>query len=68
MLTQDAFLRLCKVEIELLTDIDMILLLEKGIRGGFSYVSTRYTESGYEENVVTGKACYVDIKLIDAVS
>ena len=44
-LAWDAALKLTKVNLELLTDIDMLLMIEKGIRGGVSMISTRYGES-----------------------
>ena len=41
-LAWDAALKVTKVELELLSDIDMLLMMEKGIRGGVSMMSTRY--------------------------
>ena len=41
-LVWDAALKITKVELELLPDIDMLLMVEKGIRGGFSMISNRY--------------------------
>ena len=41
-LAWDAALKVTKVELELLSDIDMLLMVEKGIRGGVSMISTRY--------------------------
>ena len=41
-LAWDACLKMTQVELELLHDQDMLLMVEKGIRGGVSMISTRY--------------------------
>ena len=41
-LSWDACLKMTDVELKLLTDIDMLLMVEKGIRGGVSMISNRY--------------------------
>ena len=41
-LARDAALNVTKVELELLSDMDMLLMVEKGIRGGVSMISNRY--------------------------
>ena len=41
-LAWDACFKKTKVRLELLTDYDMLMMVEKGIRGGVSMISTRY--------------------------
>lgn len=38
-------LKISKCVLELPTDYDMVLFLKSGIRGGVSYINTRYAES-----------------------
>ena len=52
-LAWDTTLKVNKVELELLSDTDMLLMTEKGIRGGVSMISTRY---GKANNPYIGKA------------
>ena len=41
----DTFLKMTKVKIELMTDIDMFLMIERGIRGGISCISHRFAKA-----------------------
>ena len=41
----DACLKLTKQELQRLTDYDMLMMFEKGIRGGISHISKRYAEA-----------------------
>ena len=41
-LAWDAALKVTKVDLELLSNMDMLLMVEKGIRGGVSMISNRY--------------------------
>ena len=38
-------INMVKVELELITDADMYIFLEKGTRGGVSYISNRYSNT-----------------------
>ena len=44
-LAWDACLKMTGVNLELLSDVDMLLMFEKGIRGGISIISNRYGEA-----------------------
>ena len=40
----DAMLKMTGARLELITDIDMYLLVEKGLREGVSYIANRYSQ------------------------
>ena len=44
-LSWDACLKMTDIQLELLSDPDMLLMFEKGIRGGISIISNRYGEA-----------------------
>ena len=41
----DAMLRMTGIELELISDIDMHLFIEKGMRGGISYIAKRHSKA-----------------------
>ena len=66
-LAWDAALKVTKVELELLADPDMPLMIEKGIRGGVSMISTCYGKANnpymgdsYDPNQPTKYISYLD--------
>ena len=44
-LSWDSMLGMTKVELDLISDVDKYLLFEKGMRGGVSYISKRYSKA-----------------------
>ncbi|XP_032458071.1 uncharacterized protein LOC100117886 [Nasonia vitripennis] len=67
-LTFSAALKMTKVELELLTDIDMLMFIESGIRGGISQCCNRYAKannpymgSSYDKDQKTKTLLYFDI-------
>ncbi|KAL9951227.1 hypothetical protein ACROYT_G043851 [Oculina patagonica] len=61
-----ACLKMTGVELELLTDPDMYIFIEQGIRGGISMISNRYSKAnnpyvaGYDKDQETNFILYVD--------
>ena len=44
-LSWDAMLKMTYIKLELITDIDMYQFIEKGMTGGISYISNRYSKA-----------------------
>ena len=60
-LAWDAALKVTEVELELLSDIDMLQMVEKGIRRGVSMVSTRYVKADmFDVNEPSKYIAYLD--------
>ena len=66
-LAWDACLKMTNIDLELLSDNDMLLMFEKGIRGGISIISNRYGEAnnkymrkGFNKNKPSKYLIYLD--------
>ena len=65
-LSWDAMLKMTNIKLELMTDIDMFQFIEKGMRGGISYIANRYGRannkymSKYDENKPSKYIMYLD--------
>ena len=65
-LSWDAMLRMTGIRLELMMDIDMYQFIEKGIRGGVSYISNRYGNANnkymkeYDEKAPSKYIMYLD--------
>ena len=65
-LAWDAMLKMTKINLELLSDVDKLLMIEKGIRGGISIISNRYGKANnkymkdFNEKELSKYLMYVD--------
>ena len=65
-LSWDAMLKMTDIKLELMTDIDMFQFIEKGLRGGISYIANRYGNANnkymkeYDEKAPSKYIMYLD--------
>ena len=65
-LSWDAMLKMTKIKLELITDVDMYQFIEKGLRGGMSYIANRYAKANnkymkeYDEKAPSKYIMYLD--------
>ena len=65
-LSLDAMLKMTDIKLELIIDIDMFQFIEKGMRGGVSYVANRYGKANneymkeYDEKMPSKYIMYLD--------
>ena len=65
-LSWDAMLKMTKIELDLIIDIDMHFFTEKGMRGGISYIAKRHSKANnkymksYDEYKVSQYITYLD--------
>ena len=69
-LALQACLKKTGVKLELLADNDMLLMVEKGTRGGISHETHRYTKANnkyiknYEKNIESSYLMYLDANIL----
>ena len=65
-LSWDAMLKMTDIKLELMVDIDMFQFIEKGMRGGISYIANRYGKANnkymknYDEKAPSQYIIYLD--------
>ena len=66
-LSWDAMLKMTKIKLDLISDIDMHLFIEKGTRGGISYIAKRHSKANnkYRECCDSSRES-IDITYLDA--
>ena len=51
-LSWDAMLKMTRIELELISDIDMHLFIEKGMRGGISNIAKRHNKVDNDKTIM----------------
>ena len=65
-LSWDAMLKMTNIKLELMTNVDMLQFIEKGMRGGVSYIANQYGKANnkymeeYNKNVPSKYIMYLD--------
>ena len=65
-LSWDAMLKMTNIRLDLITDVDMYQFIEKGMRGGVSYIANRFGEANnkymknYDEEAASKYIMYLD--------
>ena len=65
-LSWDSMLKMTNIKLELITDIDMYQFIEKGMRGGISYIANRHSKANnkymkdYDETLSSKYIMYLD--------
>ena len=65
-LSWDAMLKMTRVRLDLISDVDMYQFVEKGMRGGVSYIANRYSKANnkymkdFDENAPEKHIMYLD--------
>ena len=62
-LSWDAMLEMTEIELELISDIDMHLFVERGMRGGISYIAKRHSRANnkyYDDKKPSKYIMYLD--------
>ena len=69
-LNWDAMLKITGVELELISDIEMYLFVEKGMRGGITYIAKRYSKAinkymkSYDNSKPSKYITYLDASIL----